>query len=84
MKLSLLSKKEKLARKRKKEMEWHLVFAWLPVRIDNDTVVWFERYARKDTYSRVQYDRTLDIYTNPVWTYKLAEDLVVDKLKGKK
>lgn len=81
MRFSSLSKKERLLRKRKREREWHLKFAWFPTRINKKTIVWLERYARKDVCS-LPYGGNIDINQKYEWNFKLTDDHLMDKLRG--
>lgn len=49
----------------KEQKEWHLKFAWCPIRIDN-TVVWLEFYERRIVDVISNYAAT---YIN--WEYRL-------------
>lgn len=54
--------------KRDKYKEWHDWFAWYPVRIDENRLVWLEivkrriRYTSEDHPRFYGWDYTLDIY----------------------
>lgn len=53
--------------------EWHLWFAWFPVRINNFQLAWLECVMRKGTYHE---DNSCDMYQHSsYWTYEYKEPL---------
>lgn len=74
MRFNKLSSTEQRKIEFEHEKEWHTKFAWLPMRINSKTVVWFEKYMRK---SNARYAGS-----TPDFEYKECADHIIDTLKG--
>ena len=65
-------KEKKIDEKRAKEVDWHLIFAFKPRRINSTKVVWLER-----VYRRFIVDR----YGDKGYEYKTRGDFMTQALK---
>jgi hypothetical protein len=76
MKINKLSKKEREIRRHRYLSNWHKAFAWKPIRINQEELVWLEEYYRKAIHIK---------NNGSVGTaqYMTKEDYIVYKLEGK-
>jgi hypothetical protein len=50
MKINLLSKEKRYSQRERYFTNWHKAFAWSPVRVSDDELVWMDFYYRKARY----------------------------------
>lgn len=72
MKLAIPTKAARRENKRKREAGWHTVFAFFPLRLDANHIVWMEKVLRRRRPGN-------SFYGEPKWEYK---ESVFDLIKG--
>ena len=58
----MILKIESCYTKRQKLKEWHTYFAWFPIRVSGNEVIWLEKVKRRLNFyvDRFEYEKILD------------------------